>query len=430
MIVHMVWPRCEFQNGSWGNKPIDSFWVECTLDETDRLITPRLSPQQRQELQDMCARNVGQSSNVFALIAQGLSSIQPMEPHYPYANLWNAYSPFRAIRPLEIHDLEALRRLDAVSLIVGPQSPTDSRFARRMRFHQSWYRANRIGVPYGTGPHPGSTRLLGNMLPKEAAERGLNFLNPTIFEVARKRMTWKDGLVEPFRLLHNMLASQTMCFNLFGPLVDDPSAATPLMRAIFPMEVDRVTRVEIEYAPAPAQEYLGDNTAFDAFVEYTRPDKRPAFIGIETKLSEPFSPKRYDGPRYRMLTEQPGSPWPQEAWSSVDNIRHNQLWRDHLLVEAMLRHPQSPYVARRLLLVRHPEDKTCEAVVADYRRLLRPDDDTFVDLPLDRLVAAWSSCVPSGDEQKRAWLAGLQERYLHLEDSEADWQHFATKAPA
>ena len=428
MIVHMVWPRCEYQNGTRGNRAIDSFWVECTPDEADHLIVPRLSPQQREELQDILARNVEQSPNIFALIAQDLSSIQPMEPNYPYASLWNAYSPFRELRPLEIHDLEALRHLDAVSLIVGPQSPTDSRFARRMRFHQSWYRANRLGIPYGTGPRPGSTRLLGSMLPKEAAERGLNFLNPAIFEVARKRMAQKDGLVEPFRLLHNMLASQAMCFNLFGPLVDDPEVATALIRAIFPTEVDRVTRVEIEYAPVPAHEYLGDNTAFDAFVEYTRPDNRLAFIGIETKLSEPFSRKEYCSERYRELTVSRLSPWSSDAWPAVKIIRHNQLWRDHLLVEAMLRHSRSPYVAGRLVLVRHPQDMTCEKVVADYRLLLRPDDDTFVDLPLDRLVTAWKSSVPSGDEQKHAWLVGVQERYLQLEDSEADWQHVHTKA--
>ncbi len=87
------------------------------------------------------------------------------------------------------------------------------------------------------------------------------------------------------------------------------------------------------------------------------------------------------------------------------------------------------YIAGRLVLVRHPEDMTCEEVVAGYSLLLSQDDDTFVDLPLDRLVATWRSSVQVGDEQKQEWLADVQERYLQLKDSEVDWRQVQTKAP-
>lgn len=430
MIVQMVWPRCGYRNGDWSDKPIDSFWVECTPAEVEEMIAPRLSPQQQQELNDLRAQYAHSNPNTFVLIALDLSSIQPMEPHYPYGNLWNAYSPFRPVPPQEVHDLEQLRGLDFVALIVGPQSPGDPPFTRRMRFHQSWYRANELGVLYGTGPTASSARLYGNMLTPEAAEVGVNFLSPAIFAVAEMRLARKDGLIDRFRLLHNMLASQTMCFNLFAPLTRDLDVTTQLVRALLPNEVGRVTRVEIEYAPKPADEYLGDNTAFDAFIEYTRPEGEIAFLGIETKLSEPFSRQAYDSPRYRALTEHPRSPWPQEAWLAVANIRHNQLWRDHLLVEAMLKHPGSKYAAGRLVLVRHPQDVTCAQTVADYRKLLRPVDDTFMDLPLDRLIAAWRSTLPSNDTERLAWLSALDERYLRLEDSEADWRRKEGKTRA
>jgi hypothetical protein len=55
--------------------------------------------------------------------------------------------------------------------------------------------------------------------------------------------------------------------------------------------------VDIEYAPDPKEEFLDDRTAFDAFVEFDRVDGTRGFVGIETKLTEPFSRKTYDGRR-------------------------------------------------------------------------------------------------------------------------------------
>ncbi len=52
------------------------------------------------------------------------------------------------------------------------------------------------------------------MLTGESANAGLNFLTPGIFALAKRRIEEGRGVVEPFRLLRNMLSSQPMCFNL------------------------------------------------------------------------------------------------------------------------------------------------------------------------------------------------------------------------
>lgn len=88
-----------------------------------------------------------------------------------------------------------------------------------------------------------------------------------------------------------MLSSQPMCFNLFGPLVLDTSLATRLMRTVLPEEIDVVEEVRIEFAPEPRQQYLDNRTSFDALVRYRTPDGQQAFLGIETKLTEPFTQK-------------------------------------------------------------------------------------------------------------------------------------------
>src|SRR5205807_398203 len=104
------------------------------------------------------------------------------------------------------------------------------------------------------------------------------------FAVAKRRLAEGRGTIEPFRLLHNMLSSQPMCFNLFGPLVGQPERATRLLRGLVGDELARVRTVALEWAPDPAHEYLSDRTAFDAMVEYERCDGSLVLLGIETKL--------------------------------------------------------------------------------------------------------------------------------------------------
>ena len=298
---------------------------------------------------------------------------------------------------------------------IGPQAPDDSPFTARMRWHQSWYRAAVLRLPAGTGPTKGSTRVLGNMLQAEHAELGRNFLTPEIHQVARARLAEGSRNVEPFRLLHNLLSSQPMCFNLFAPLVRDLALATRLLQCIPGLEVARVLSAAIERAPLPRDEYLADGTSFDAFFEYEHRDGQRAIVGVETKLTEPFSAKVCDTPAYRRWMGGARCPWRPDAANRVASVEHNQLWRDHLLAIALRDHPSRRYAHGALLLVRHPLDHSCERVVAGYRQLLVNDDQTFIDLPLDELVAGWRSALRTDD--RRLWLESLHQRYLALEQS-------------
>jgi hypothetical protein len=54
-----------------------------------------------------------------------------------------------------------------------------------------------------------------------------------------------SGVIEPFRLLRNMLSSQPMCFNLFGPLVYDAALATRLLRVFPKLGVAQVLQVKL-----------------------------------------------------------------------------------------------------------------------------------------------------------------------------------------
>src|ERR1035438_949916 len=304
---------------------------------------------------------------------------------------------------------------------LGPQCDDDGAFTARMRFHQSFYRANVLRVASGTGPTGGSSRRYGNILTREDGATGRNFLTPEIHEVAERRVRESSDRVDPFRLMHNMLSSQPMCFNLFGPLAVDRDRAGRLLAALFPGEIARVHEVKIEYAPSPASEYLADRTSFDAFIDYERDTGGRAFIAVETKLTDSVSPERHDKPAYRRWMNGARTIWRDDVDERVADSSHNQLWRNHLLATALRDRPGSPYVAGRSVVVRHPLDESGASAVAGYRALLREGgrESTFGELTLDVVVDAFEEAAMRDDE--RAWIASFRARYASMESSEAAW---------
>jgi len=295
---------------------------------------------------------------------------------------------------------------------LGPQYSGDTPFSKKMRRHQSWYRACVLHLPFGTGPGPNDARHLGNMLTRMDGEKGRNFLTPGIFEVVLERIKQGGGAVEPYRLLHNLLSSQPMCFNLFGPLARDHDLAKRLLAGMVPEKIAEVTRIEFEWAPQPKVSYLADRTAFDAFIEYRTEDGRLVGLGIETKLAEPFSRQVYDRPEYRRWMQLADSPWRPDSWDKVQDIRYNQLWRDHLLTVALGHHADPSYDITRLMLVHHPDDSESAKNFNNYKRLLRDDDDSLVCFLLDRIIDLWLSVA--GEGEVRNWLLAFKMRYIDL----------------
>ena len=146
-------------------------------------------------------------------------------------------------------------------------------FTARMRFHQSWYRRTVLNLDPGPNPHARG-ELYGNMLCAKDGDEGKNFLSHEIFALAKDRFPPSPRSTSTGRLYNNLLGSQTMCFNLFGPLKDN-ELATRLVQRLpgIPKDVV-VTDLLFEYAPDKAV-HLRDETSFDAFVAYVAPKWRP-----------------------------------------------------------------------------------------------------------------------------------------------------------
>jgi len=103
----------------------DAFWVECTIEETETRILPRLSPIQRERFDDcrdmfLSTRwakanpDLAVPDRYYFLIAADGSEIHPEEPHLPYGGMWNASNPFVRIKPVEFSRIEELKDLDVI----------------------------------------------------------------------------------------------------------------------------------------------------------------------------------------------------------------------------------------------------------------------------------------------------------------------------
>ena len=301
-----------------------------------------------------------------------------------------------------------------VSTEFGPQYVGDDALTARMRLHQSWWRAERLRVPFGTDQ---KGTAYGNYLNEVDAAAGLNFLTPAIHHTAQERMSTGAG-VEPNRCTKNLLSSQPMAFNLFGPLRADPTLAAVLFGPLLPGGVTAAS-VHIEWAP-PRALHLGDATSFDVAVRYTTRMGLPALAGVECKLTEPFSQTVYgerpDDPRtesYRAVARN-SQVWLDPEEQLLTDRRWNQVWRNHLLIESIRQ--REPGLLGCEIIVHHPLDTRCATACADYSEFLANPDDTFRVLTLSRIVETWRPLLRRAAE--RRWLGDFADRYVRLELSE------------
>jgi len=295
----------------------------------------------------------------------------------------------------------------------GPQYPDDDGFTARMRFHQSWWRHERLCEQVGTDP---KDNPYGNYLTALAAGAGRNFLNASIAAYAAERISAGGG-VEEFRCTRNLLSSQPMAFNLFGPLHLDADLARVLLQPLLPHGVSEAT-VDIEWAP-DRKTHLKDATSFDVVVHYKTADGKAAIAAIETKLTEPFSRKKYDTPRYREVAAK-SSVWADPTSPELARVAWNQVWRNHLLVEAIRQQPEADAdLLGYAIVVHHPADERCIRATDGYRALLAPPPESFLVLTLTEIVETWQPVVAQTAHVE--WLGDFTDRYLNLELSEDAW---------
>lgn len=294
---------------------------------------------------------------------------------------------------------------------IGPQYSRDkvtdtTGFLGKARLHQSKYRAFKLKVSYDTH---------GNYLTKEDALIGLNFYDDfDIFQEVKKRY---PKYSKP--LYANMLRSEHIGFNLFVPLKIDFEFGKKVLNDLLSEQILSIDRVEIEYAPSPAEKYLNDKTSFDTYIEYTHTDKQKGIIGIEVKYTEHEYPLKHGSKqeayindknsKYHKISEQcllykPGT---------IDQLitdKYRQIWRNQLLGESIIIEDNDKFKHFTSLTIFPKGNFHFIETSKEYMDMMIRNNDRFVPVTYEDFLTTCDRNKPN--DRFNRWLNYLQKRYI------------------
>ena len=295
----------------------------------------------------------------------------------------------------------------------------DNRYQAYYRYLQSIWRA-KMNLPVKKLDGQKDVDVYGNYI---AVDRG-NFMTDAIQELAEYEMANKgDRLINEDRMLHNLLSSQPLCFNLFGELKINPVKALQFFNILYDNYFSSIDNIEFEYNPGRCDARLtGDRSAFDVFVEFTSTEGKRGFIGIEVKYSETLYEgrnevkrtleKQYCGEnrtrrdRYIELSE---GLFKSNSINALVTLPYFQIWRDHLLAVSMLRAFPDKYDEGLFLFLAPYGNKLCRDGANKYVDLLQKQeglDSHFCRAWLEDYITTLDAVFDA------EWTKNMKERYL------------------
>lgn len=300
---------------------------------------------------------------------------------------------------------------------LGPLPKSDTRFMRRVRVHQAWYRAEILGID-GYGRLSGSGNPCGSVLPDEAAERFLNFLGSNAVDRYTERRTMGWG-VEPERCTKYLTSSQTLSFNMLAQALSRSTECTALFNELLGRDdLIRLVSSSFEFAAQGSSYSLGDKTLVDLLMCFETTAGAVQFVGVETKLADRFSTRRTAGmlgARYRELARLSGI-W-RDMDAALSNNRTRQLTRCHALAESAQLIEGGSGSHAMFLVLTHPDDSSGTECVRTYTDALALRDQVVhQDWRTFLRMAEGNRAIDGADTFE------LSRRYVDLSWSDEVWQ--------
>jgi hypothetical protein len=205
----------------------------------------------------------------------------------------------------------------------------DNAWQQRARLTQALWR-ERQGLPAGLHR---DAPLGSRLTPADAEPPTLaNYMSAQArhqVETAVAAAQDSGALLSRPRLWVDLLSSQPLCFNLFGPLAEDLDLATAVLQLVWP-HIVQVTEIKFEWSPGRGDtRYTGNRSAFDVFVAY-HGDRGRGFLAIEVKYHENLRGSTATGPaqRYPTIAQAHGI-FRESALPTLQTLPLQQLWLDH-----------------------------------------------------------------------------------------------------
>jgi hypothetical protein len=282
-----------------------------------------------------------------------------------------------------------------------PRDPRSTEWKRGARLRQARWREAR-GYPIGSHPYGGGAGAtpVGSRLDLPfARSSGANFITEGALVAVRARLAApeKHQTLMEDRLWADLLSSMPLCFNLFGDLAGDGSAARRAVEAWWPDAPNGAVSVRFEHSPGRREPvFLGNRSAFDVAFDLDTGDGTRGIVGVETKYHEhavaEAPPKAAALTRYGQVTDRSGIF--REGWRArLIGTDLQQIWLDHLLLLAMLQHSSQRWAWGKFVLAYPVGNRSFAAAVARYAEVLA-DASTFDARTIEDLLATPDALRP------------------------------------
>lgn len=298
--------------------------------------------------------------------------------------------------------------------IAQPYKP-DPQFRAIARKLQSDFREQVLQVDFDDN----DTRAkYGNLLPYWAAKKGLNFYEG-YREFILGKLTERYGFKYNKPLYANLLRSEHIPLNIFSPMELNLEGARKVLSKIIEKDIKEVISIRIEYAPDPIENYLGDRTSFDAYIEYLDANNLKCGIGIELKYTEQEYKLKKESKEYRDVIEKQNIRYSTHTYNSeyyngdcydqLSKDEFRQIWRNHILGRSMV---ATGEIAEFTCIHLFPQGNTHFIdVIPKYRELMsHKGNHSFIDLTFEMLFDLIKEYYTTDEEQK--WVEYLKNRYI------------------
>ena len=293
--------------------------------------------------------------------------------------------------------------------------PADHRFKAAARFLQALWREDR-GLAIGTHVDRRQShrpRRLGSRISTAAGALGSNFLHPDIVPVVTRALAYREpgAAYDVDRLKTNLLSSQPLVFNLFGPLARDPQLATRFINELLPGTLTSVTDILFEHSPGRGDlRFTADRTAYDIVLRGRDATGARALLCIEIKYSEAgHEPAPPPHPRHTEIARTTSGLFVDPDDPTLTGPTCQQLYRQHCLANAMLTAGLAETATLAFIAPMHNQ-LAHAAAMAYTRQLMDPQAGPipFVPLPLEHAFVAMAT-------------AGLPDHARALHRRYTDW---------
>jgi hypothetical protein len=284
---------------------------------------------------------------------------------------------------------------------LGEPYEKDDDFKKQARLHQSKFRRDVLSVDYDE---------YGNRLKYEDAKNLLNYYKELgVRKVLRKRYPDYSKSRDA-----DMLRSEHIPFNFFAPLKYKLKLAKDIFSQAFGLDIKTITRVKLEYAPKPKDQYLNDSTSFDTYIQYISPTNELSGIGIEVKYTEhsykigDTEKANVENPdsRYWTLTKKSGI-FIESQFDKLVEDDMRQIWRNHLLGISMI---ENKDIKKFTSVIVYPSGNAhFNKVIPEYQSILTDNNkNTLIGCAFEKYIDS----IQDDDPKIIKWKNYLDIRYI------------------